>query len=58
MDSGRPARHSVRTEVAKVLCVDTRRPAGHSVRTELLRGIDNTFSFLRSDGSNKLTLHA
>jgi len=58
VDSRRHARSIVRTEVAKVLCVDSRRHARRSVRTDLLRGEDNTFSFLRSDGSNKLTLHA
>jgi len=56
MDSGRHARRIIQTEVAKVLCVDSGHHARHSIRTDLLRGDNNTFSFLHSDGSIKLTL--
>jgi len=46
------------TEVTNLLGVDSRCPAGCSVPTELLREKDNTFSFRRSGGSNRLTLRA
>jgi len=56
VDSGRDTRPIVRTEVAKVVCVDCGCHTRHSIRTDLQHGDNNTFSFLHSDGSNKLTL--
>jgi len=56
MNSRRPTKRSIQMEVAKILCVDSRCPVRCSIGMDLLRGKDITFSFLRSDGSNKLTL--
>jgi len=46
----------VPTEVATVLCVDSRRPARRSVRTEALRGDNNSSCILRANGSCDGTL--
>jgi len=51
------ARRSVRMEVVIVLGMESRGPTGGCIPTELLHGKDNTFSFQRSGGSNRLTLH-
>ena len=51
-------RYIVQKEVVRVLSVDSGRYARRSVPMDLLHADHNTFSFLHSDGSNKLTLHA
>ena len=57
VNSRRHARRSIRMEVAIVLGVKSRGPAGGCVPMELLCGKENTFSFQRSDRTNRLTLH-